>query len=146
LCHFVVIQTAKLVRIHMGNNWSSRRERVPSSPNCESSAGVKARHPTAHALVSNNNLALSGDGDGDGDGVFRICVTIFVPFCPILCHFLSPQPMPTTTGLFERNGHCYLRAIIQGHQRHTNDQTACVTFSRINRQTMLPTNIRQLSI
>ncbi len=68
----------------MGNNGSSRRERVPSSPNCESSAGVKARHPTAHALVSNNNLALSGDGDG----VFRICVTIFVPFCPILCHFV----------------------------------------------------------
>ena len=59
----------------------------PSSPNCESSAGVKARHPTAYALVSNNNLALSGDGDGDGDGDFRICVTIL---CHILCHFLSP--------------------------------------------------------
>ena len=89
----------------MGKNGSSKRERPPSSPNCESSAGVKARHPSSCKLLAINDLGLDRDGD------WRFCVTFCVTFIP-------SQPMPTPTGLFERNGHYYLRLIIPANQRH----------------------------
>jgi len=77
----------------------------PSSPNCESSAGVKARHPSSCKLLAINDLGADRDDD------WRFCVTFCVTFFP-------SQPMPTPTGLFERNGHYYLRLIIPANQRH----------------------------
>lgn len=77
----------------------------PSSPNCESSAGVKARHPFSRKLLAINDLGLDRDGD------WRFCVTFCVTFIP-------SQPMPTPTGLFERNGHYYLRLIIPASVGH----------------------------
>ena len=77
----------------------------PSSPNCRVSAGVKARHPSFCKLLAINDLERNGHGD------WRFCVT----FCVTL---LAPLPMSTPTGLFERNGHYYLRLIIPTHQRH----------------------------
>jgi integrase len=80
-------------------------ERPPSSPNCRVSAGVKARHPSSCKLLTINDLERNGHGD------WRFCVTFCVTF-------LAPLPMSTPTGLFERNGHYYLRLIIPTHQRH----------------------------
>jgi len=73
----------------------------PSSPNCESSAGVKARHPFSRKLLAINDLEPDRDGD------WRFCVT-----------FIPSQPMPTPTGLFERNGHYYLRLTTQASVDH----------------------------
>ncbi len=77
----------------------------PSSPNCGSSAGVKARHLSSYKLLVINDLGRKGSGD------WRFCVTFCVTF-------LAPLPMSTPTGLFERNGHYYLRFIIPTNQRH----------------------------
>ena len=77
----------------------------PSSPNCESSAGVKARHPFSCKLLAINDLGLKGRGD------WRFCVT----FCAT---FTQPQPMSRPTGLFERSGHFFLRFMIPTNQRH----------------------------
>ena len=77
----------------------------PSSPNCRVSAGVKARHPSSCKLLAINDLQRNGHGD------WRFCVTFCVTF-------LAPLPMSTPTGLFERNGHFYLRFIIPTHQRY----------------------------
>ena len=49
--------------------------------------------------------------NGMGMATRRFCVTFCVTF-------LAPLPMSTPTGLFERNGHFYLRFIIPTHQRH----------------------------
>ena len=63
LCHFSVIQTAKLVRQRVGNMGSSLGERTPSSPNCRVSAGVKARHPSFCKLLAINDLERNGAGN-----------------------------------------------------------------------------------
>ena len=79
----------------------------PSSPNCESSAGVKARHLTPSKSIQIKDL----------DKFYRSrqaqCVTFCVTF--------RAQIMSQQTGLFQRNGTFYLRFIIPQRQRHLFD-------------------------
>ena len=93
----------------------------PSSPNCGVSAGVKARHPSSCKLLAINDLQRNGHGD------WRFCVTFCVTF-------LAPLPMSSPTGLFERNGHYYLRFIIPTHQRHLFNGRTRIVQSLSTRQ------------
>ena len=51
-------------QVELGEPRSSQRERVLSSPNCESSAGVKARHLFLTNYISQPDVMLAPDERG----------------------------------------------------------------------------------